>query len=171
MKRVHGLFGRRRRFAVGARPGAPKHCTPQFVSALQSLSARGDWSLHYRRTSASAANENGRQTVRANRTRKAFTLVELLVVIAIIGILIGLLLPAIQSAREAGRRASCTNKVKQLGLAFHNFASTFSSAFPPSAQKFTVSSANAVGGYSFCVRLLSYLEQDSIAKTLPVTVP
>ena len=51
------------------------------------------------------------------RSRRGFTLVELLVVIAIIGILIGLLLPAINAAREAGRRASCMNKVKQLGLA------------------------------------------------------
>ena len=50
-------------------------------------------------------------------SRKAFTLVELLVVIAIIGILIGLLLPAINAAREAGRRAACTNNMKQLALA------------------------------------------------------
>ena len=63
------------------------------------------------------------------RSRRGFTLVELLVVIAIIGILIGLLLPAINAAREAGRRASCLNKVRQIGLAFQNFASTFN-AFP-----------------------------------------
>ena len=58
------------------------------------------------------------------RSRRGFTLVELLVVIAIIGILIGLLLPAIQAAREAGRRAACLNKVKQIGLGFHNYLST-----------------------------------------------
>lgn len=89
------------------------------------------------------------------RTKQAgFTLVELLVVIAIIGILIALLLPAVQQAREAARRMSCTNNMKQMILASHNHHDTFR-AFPVSWHKI----GSGIGGWSGQARLLPFIEQ------------
>ena len=83
----------------------------------------------------------------------AFTLVELLVVIAIIGVMVGLLLPAVQAAREAARRMSCQNNLKQLGLALHNYESTHR-VFPPSTVATAPSSVHW-SGQSF---LLPFVE-------------
>jgi len=106
------------------------------------------------------------------RTRPGFTLIELLVVIAVIVIGLVILVPAIQSAREAGRRASCLSNAVQLNLALQNYASTFSNSFPPSARTYKMAEGGSrIGGYSFLVKLLSFIEYDSLYKTLPRTIP
>jgi prepilin-type N-terminal cleavage/methylation domain-containing protein/prepilin-type processing-associated H-X9-DG protein len=92
--------------------------------------------------------------------RRAFTLVELLVVIAIIGVLIALLLPAVQAAREAARRMQCTNHLKQIGLAVHNFHDSMN-GLPPSTIGYTVTSPHSPNA-SFWVLILPYMEQQTV---------
>jgi prepilin-type N-terminal cleavage/methylation domain-containing protein/prepilin-type processing-associated H-X9-DG protein len=86
-----------------------------------------------------------------------FTLIELLVVISIIAVLIGLLLPAVQAAREAGRRAQCTNNLKQLGLAALNYEST-NGCYPPNL----LSLVGPGGTNGAFVRMLPFLEQGAL---------
>lgn len=93
--------------------------------------------------------------------RTGFTLVELLVVIAIIGILIALLLPAVQAAREAARRTQCTNNLKQIGLAIHNYHDT-SRALPPSGLVEYTSSSTVEDYASWAVLVLPYMEQTNL---------
>lgn len=91
------------------------------------------------------------------RAVKGFTLVELLVVIAIIGILIALLLPAVQAAREAARRTQCSNKLKQVLLAVHNYHDTYK-AFPATLT----GTAGHQHRLSPCVPILPFMEQQAM---------
>lgn len=109
------------------------------------------------------------------QNQHGFTLIELLVVISIIGVLIALLLPAVQSAREAARKAECTNNLKQMGLALHSYESALG-AFPPAGQGTSFSTSPprttfADGEWSVLARLLGYMEQQNVANAINFSLP
>ncbi|MCO8125335.1 DUF1559 domain-containing protein [Stieleria sp. TO1_6] len=93
--------------------------------------------------------------------RLAFTLIELLVVIAIIGIMVSLLLPAVQSAREAARRMSCSNQLKQIALATHNYESAFKK----------IPAMTGSSSYSVQARILPYIEQANLGELISFETP
>lgn len=101
----------------------------------------------------------------SNRPRHGFTLVELLVVIAIIGILVALILPAVQAAREAARRTSCFNNLKQIALANHHYHDAFQT-FPPGWIGVDLTTnqpwVDGAGGWGWGTHLLPFLEQQGL---------
>jgi len=103
--------------------------------------------------------------------RSGFTIIELLVCIAIIAILVSLLLPAVQKAREAARRTSCLNNLKQIGLATHNYADAFRKLPPGYVHEVGTVLASGNGSYSLHARLLPYLELDNIERMIDFDLP
>lgn len=108
-----------------------------------------------------------RQVRCSGRIQRGFTLIELLVVIAIIGILIGLLLPAVQAAREAARRITCANNLKQIGLAVHSYESTFKK-FPPAFL--LKDGVETRGSWSIHGRILPFIEQENLGDRILLDV-
>ena len=112
-----------------------------------------------------------RQSIRTSSRAAGFTLVELLVVIAIIGVMVGLLLPAVQAAREAARRMSCGNNLKQVGLALHNYESTYKK-FPPLV--FLGNGSGTPQGpyhHTWMTSILPFIEQGALHDSINFLLP
>lgn len=111
-----------------------------------------------------AAAKSAENAPRARGDRHGFTLVELLVVIAIIGVLVALLLPAIQAAREAARRSSCQNNIRQVAIAAHNFESA-KKHLPAAIDNPDPTKTGSNWGLSFYIQILPYIEASAIAES------
>lgn len=109
-----------------------------------------------------------------NTRKRGFTLVELLVVIAIIGTLVALLLPAVQGAREAARRMSCGNNIRQLAIACHNYADTFST-LPPGYLHYSMEqnrpNLGAYEQFGWGALILPFIEQKNLQDALGTRQP
>ena len=104
--------------------------------------------------------EPQQESIMVFRNRAGFTLLELLVVIAIIGILIGLLLPAVQKVREAASRALCTNHLKQIGIAVHNYVASV--GYVPAEGAGPSVNGGLGDSASVFFNLLPFLEQSAV---------
>ncbi|HCS52523.1 DUF1559 domain-containing protein [uncultured Rubinisphaera sp.] len=103
-----------------------------------------------------------------SKGRRGFTLIELLVVIAIIAILVALLLPAVQQAREAARRSSCKNNLKQLGLAIHNYHDTFNTFPPGYVRQFSTGTTEAQSFWGWQTYLFPQMEESALFDAMNV---
>ena len=105
------------------------------------------------------------------RRRRGFTLIELLVVIAIIAVLVALLLPAVQQAREAARRSQCKNNLKQIGLAIHNYESSFRCYPFGKGASYGFVGAPVYARWSQHAMLLPYIEQSALYESINFLMP
>ena len=103
--------------------------------------------------------------------RRAFTLVEVLVVIAIIGVLVALLLPAVQSSRDAARRAQCANNLKQVGLALLGYEGGHKTLPPGYVSAYNATGDDTGPGWGWCAYILPQMEETAIYRTIHFDLP